>query len=334
MNSYPIFLLPQGEVMATAKIEDNAIKILKRTPFPSNKRYSISEQGLAACLDKTNKLIIYGFLKDDGEMEDVEFVTFPDMISPKSICIVKNHLILGGENNHNFSNDINSYELIVTYSITGKKFSVVEMPFKEYDKCIDDLLADKHKVIAVDNIVYPKYLLEYDFSDPDFPQLIVSHSLPENGTYESIEKGTMHESHIALLSSCFGMGGSGQYINIFRKGNYERYICLSQLHDLSFPDEEKIYFWRDILMLPDRNVLLIPSNEDGIGIYVIEDDRMSEGDSEDTGSIRYLNYENKKVIKILLPPQTSEHVVVIFEEGEEENRNYSYALESIDSLLK
>lgn len=333
MKAYPIFLLPKGEVMMTAKVEDNEIKILEMTLFPSNKRYCISETGLAACLDKEKKLIIYGFLNEDGEMKDVTILPFPSMISPKSICIFKNHFILGGENNHDFSNNINSHELVATYSILQNKFSPVEMPFKKYDKCIDDLLLDNQKVIAVDNIVYPKYLLEYDFKNPDFPHLIVSHSLPENGTYESIKKGTLNDSYIALLSSSFGMSGGGKYVNIFRRGNYQSYIRLSQWYGMSNEGNEKKYIWRDILLLPNRNVLLIPSNEDGVGIYSIEDSMISENETEDSDSIQYFNSWNKKVIKILLPPQSKENVLIVFEEGEEDNISYSFVLESIEKLL-
>lgn len=333
MKAYPIFLLPKGEVMMTARIDGDEIKVLKKTLFPSNKRYSISETGLAACLDKEKKLIIYGNLKDDGEMENITVLPFPSMISPKSICIIKNNFILGGENNHDFSNNINSHELVATYSIHHNKFTAVEMPFKGYEKCIDDLLLDGNKVIAVDNIVYPKYLLEYDFTNPDFPHLIVSHSLPENGTYETIKKGSTNESYVALISSSFGMDGGGRYVNIFRKGNYKSYIRLSQWYGMSDQDNDKKYYWRDILLLPNQNVLLIPSNEDGIGIYYIDDSMITEKGIEDSNSIEYINQWNKKVIKILLLPQINDKVLIIFEEGEENNLSYSFALESIEGIL-
>lgn len=333
MKAFPIFLLPKGEVMMTAKIDGDEIKVLKKTLFPSNKRYCISETGLAACLDKEKKLIIHGYLKDDGEMEDVAILPFPSMISPKSICIVKNNFILGGENNHDFSNNINSHELVATYSILQNKFTAVEMPFKEYDKCIDDLLLDNNKVIAVDNIVYPKYLLEYDFKNPDFPHLIKSHRLPENGTYETIKKGTLNDSYVALISSSFGMNGGGRYVNIFRRGNYKNYIRLSQWYGMSNQDNDKKYYWRDILLLPNQNVLLIPSNEDGIGIYYIDDSMITEKGNEDSDSIKYINNWNKTVKKILLPPQINDKVLVIFEEGEDNNLSYSFALESIEEFL-
>ena len=192
---------------------------------------------------------------------------------------------------HDFFNNINSHELVVSYSIPSDKFTVVDMPFKEYDKCVDDLLIDNNKVIAVDDIVYPKYLIEYDFSNPDYPYLIKSYNLPENGTYERIRKGTLNEDYVALLSSSFGMDGGGRYINIFRKGFYDDYIRLSQWYGISNnnEDSDKKYFWRDIYLVPNQNILLISSDEDGIGIYRIENDYMSQQDNEDSDSICYFN---------------------------------------------
>jgi len=57
MKAYPIFLLPKGEVMMTARIDGDEIKVLKKTLFPSSKRYSISEKGLAVCLDNKTFII-------------------------------------------------------------------------------------------------------------------------------------------------------------------------------------------------------------------------------------------------------------------------------------
>jgi hypothetical protein len=102
---------------------------------------------------------------------------------------------------------------------------------------------------------------------------------------------------------------------------------------MSNQDNEKKYYWRDILLLPKRNVLLIPSNEDGIGIYYIDDSMINQNGTEDCDSIQYFNSWDKKVIKILLPPQSNENILVVFEEGEEDNISYSFALESIEELL-
>lgn len=335
MTQYPIFLLPKGEIMMTAKMKDGEIHLLKKTLFPSDKRYAISNSGLTACLDRTKKIIIYGQLTEDGDFDYVKVLPFPSIISPKSICVVKDHLVLGGENNHEFLNDINSHELVVSYSIREDKFTPVDMPYKGYDKCIDDLLVSGSKIIAVDNIVYPKYLLEYDFQNPSYPHLIKSFNLPENGTYESIHKGSQNENFLALISSSFGMDGGGRYVNVFRIGDYSNYIRLSQWYGVANDDEEqeKKYYWRDILLVPHKNVLLISSNDDGVGVYFLQDELFQEADNEDSDSIVYVNNWDKKVVKLLLPPNDSENVIAIFEEGEEDNIHYSYSIESISEII-
>lgn len=327
-------MLPKGEIMMTAKIAGDEIKLLKNTIFPSNKRYCISENGLAACLDTEKKIILYGRIDEQGGMTDINILQFPSIISPKSICVINNHLILGGENNHTFNNDIKSNELVVTYSIARDKYSTVEMPFNVYEKCIDDLLLDEDKVIAVDNVIYPKYLIEYDFKNPDYPHLIVSHSLPNNGTYEHIGKGTLNYYYIALMSSSFGQSGVGKFINIFIRGSYDRYLRLAQWYDFTGEVEiKKEYHWCDILLLPEKNVLLISSMEDGIGIYYINESAMDPNRKEDYEQVQYTNNWGQTVIKTLLLPQLEDKILIIFRKTILDQQIFSYALESIDKLL-
>lgn len=149
---FSVFLLPQGEIMTTAIVAQDKVKVLKKTLFPSGNRYSISKSGIAVCLDKEKKVIIYGQLLSDGTFGFYRLIDFPEMISPKSICIHNNHIILGGENSSSFNKNIISHELVVTYSILNGKFTPLEMPFKRSGKSIDDLLLDNEIVIAVDNI--------------------------------------------------------------------------------------------------------------------------------------------------------------------------------------
>lgn len=200
MRDFPIFLLPDGEAMMTAKVEEDKIKLLKKTLFPTKARFAISETGIAACLDKEKRVIIYGQLLADGSFGFYKLINFPDMISPKSICIKGNHLVLGGENNQKFMNDIKSHELVVTYDLYTEKFTPLYMPQTIHGKSIDDLLIDGEVVIGVDNIVWPKYILYYDFTNPYKVKLKRELQLPNNGSYESITKGSLSEDYIALKS--------------------------------------------------------------------------------------------------------------------------------------
>lgn len=329
MNSYPIFLLPNKTIMMTAKIEGDKIIILKETPFPSNKRYSISEKGLAVCLDKKNEMIIYGYLKENGEIQDVKYLPFPEMISPTSICIIKEHLILGGKKNHSASES----EMLATYDIREKKFKSIEVPPIVFKKSIDDLLVDHNKVIAVDNVVEPKFILEYNFEDLNNPHLIDLYTLPLGGTYESIKKGTMNQKYIALFSTTYGRMGGGTNINIFRKGDFSKHLSLSQFNYFLMENLDT-YDWKDFVLLPKHNVLLLSSLKDGIGVYQINENKFDEKSNEDSDAVKYITYSNKEVIKILIPPQSPDYVLIILKEHNTfENESYSYALQSIEGLL-
>jgi hypothetical protein len=227
MTQYPIFLLPQDDFMVTAKVENDKIQLLKKTSFPSGKRYFVSETGSCACLDKEKKVICCGQLTNDGSFEFTETIPFPKFISPKSICVIENQIILGGDNEYFFGRSASSEELIVTYNPITKDFTIIDVPYKNYGKCIDDLLVDEKKVIAVDDIREPKYLFEYDFTDSRNVRLIGSYRLYE-GVNERISKGSLNEFYVALLSSYFVRDSAGIFITIFKKGDYKNYIILSQ----------------------------------------------------------------------------------------------------------
>lgn len=334
MAQYPILLLPKGEIMITAKVEGDEVKYLKKTLFPSKARYTISGQGLTACLDMEKKLILYGQLNLDGDFEYLKILPFPSMICPKSISIIKNNIMLGGDNNM-FQEEIKSHELIVSYSITHDKFTKVDMPYEGPEKSVDDFLVENNKLIAVDDFVLPKYLIEYDVSNPDYPHLVASYSLPQNGTYERIRKGSFNKEYMALLSTTFGMEeGRGEYINIFHKGNYKSYIRLSLLHGLKTDLLEcgKKTYWRDIYLIPDMGILLISAGDDGLGVYRIDNDKMGEDDNEDSQSVIYYNSWDRIVIKVLPIPNDENILIILMQKDREDNLVYSYAIESIENI--
>lgn len=340
MRSYPIFLLPKGEIMMTAKVRNSEIVLLKKTLFPSNKRYTISNTGLTACIDIEKKLILFGQLNCDGDVLNLKVISFPSAINPKCLCIIKNNIIFGGGSLYNDENEILSHELIMSYSLNHNEFQTVKLPFRSDGKSIDDLLVENNFVIAVDNLVYPKYLIEYDFGNPDYPYLKRSFGLPNNGTYESIKKGTKNDKYIALFSSTSGMDGNGSHINIFIKEIYDSYITLSQFYPSFFLQEElkEKYYWNDIFLTMDKDVLLISANYEGLGIYFIDKDKMAqnldEEDNDDAKSIIYINPWERKLIKILPIPNNPENVVLIFDEGDENNLRYSYSVENVEKLLE
>ena len=340
MKKFPVFLLPQGEIMMTAIIENGSIKLLKSTLFPSHKQYAISTSGMAACLVADKKLIIYGQMNEDGDFEYVKILPFPSMMRPRSIGIINNNIILGGINFQEDDDIIEidtSYMLVVSYSISKDKFTPVDLPFEHSAKCIDDLLVDGNHVIVVDSTSYPKYIVEYNINNPDYPKLVQLHNLPENYSFETFKKGTQNDVYIAIISTFIGLRGSGQCIQIFKKGDYRNYIQLSQGDSIdNKEDGQKRKFFYDIFLVPDQDFLLIAYGKDGIGIYYIENSflKEDEDDNENVDSIIYLNNWGKKVMKILPLPNDNDNIILFFEEVHEKNTLHTYSIENINDLIE
>ncbi|RYE49644.1 MAG: hypothetical protein EOP48_20795 [Sphingobacteriales bacterium] len=183
------------------------------------------------------------------------------------------------------------------------------MPYAGNGKSVDDLLIDGETVIAVDNIVWPKYILFYDFSNPYRVKHISDLQLPNNGTYESISKGSLSGSLIALLSSTIGRGGGGRHITISEKNGFSRFVILSQYSVL---DNEygKIYDWRDVLMLD--GFVFISSGVDGVDLLKVKVDDMLEDGSHMTDKIRYFNPWQKELVKILVIPNDTKNILLVF----------------------
>lgn len=327
----------------TAKIEEGKIKLLEKTLFPSRKRYAISNSGLAGCLDRKKKVILYGQLNKNGEFDFMKILDFPDMLNPKSFCIINEFIILGGKNSE-YEKGRKSLEPLVSYSTRDDKFIPLDIPNKEYD--INDLLVNESQVTAVvtDND-FQFNLLDYEFKKNRSPNYLKSINLPLGGG-----KGTQNEKYLALLSYdyCF-TNGDEPNIEIFIIGKYLNYIHLSrsniQMNQNPVQGNYRFFVnssrnkknddWKDILLIPDKNVLLISSNEAGLGFYYLHDEAFVCGKYDEVSdSVIYFNKWNKRVVKLLLLPNDSKNVIVILEEGELDNAYYSYSIENIEDLIQ
>jgi hypothetical protein len=84
-------------------------------------------------------------------------------------------------------------------------------------KSIDDILVNNNRLILVDNIIFPKYLFEYDISIPNKPIHKQTTKLPNNGTYEHIYKGDINDNWMILLSHTMGDMGAFSHITIYSR---------------------------------------------------------------------------------------------------------------------
>jgi 5'(3')-deoxyribonucleotidase len=255
------FIIPQEKTSFIAKVVEGKINIIKTIDIPYQSINKFTENNLIASqCTATNEFRVYN---SEAEL----LISKPDC-KYRAMEIKQNTVYLGGE-----------YTLAGENKKEGEMFSIInlENPENEIEnislpikvipgKSIDDILIRDNQLILVDNMMLPKYLFEYDISDPGNPKYVKTKQLNYNGPYEHILKGDINKNWMAILSFTFGRGGQARHLSI--SGKTERYMSISA------PPAEKLNelpdFIKDFCLVDD--FLVICKNN---GVQIIDLDRWS-----------------------------------------------------------
>lgn len=205
-----MFIIPLNHKSLICKIENNEIREVGSFPKTTDSKSIIVNDEFICSIDSLITVFdIKGNLLKEIK-SDFEAISLNS----------KNKVVyFGGKSSHKGAN---AGEIFAILDLGNKDFKLenIQIPINvSYGKAIDDILIIKNKLILVDDIVYPKYLLEYEITDSKRPKHIVTKKLENNGTYEHIVKGEINEKWLILLSSTFGMGGSFHHIVVEGKTN-------------------------------------------------------------------------------------------------------------------
>jgi hypothetical protein len=139
-------------------------------------------------------------------------------------------------------------------------FSPVELPEQVKRKAFDDLIIDGKSLLAVDNVIMPKWLVRYDISDPAKPKPTEVTELMA-GVNEHVVRGVVGTKYLALFSQSMWDGGESQDVQIYDKSKAfapQARICLwsklshyrSELLDIrGYPSDPQMSFAGDLLLL-------------------------------------------------------------------------------------
>ncbi|MCC5815799.1 MAG: hypothetical protein JJT78_13685 [Leptospira sp.] len=113
---------------------------------------------------------------------------------------------------------------------TKKEPECIPLPEKifqyHHNKGIDEILIDGKTLIAVDNIVEPRYSLKYDIKDPANPKYKRIYKFSNVGTYEHVLYGFLKGDYISLVSHYSSMGGGGDTISLLDKSTMREFAKL------------------------------------------------------------------------------------------------------------
>jgi len=210
-------VMPTNNENFVIEIQGKEIVSKGRIDFPITSLFDISEIGDIATLDTAqNRLLITNISKDNFNT-NIEKVVFPKGIKPISIKIHGSDIFVGGD----FGK-----EKIYRYNMTEKEWSKIAIPpeIMSLGKSVDDFLIYSDTLIALDNLVMPKYLLFYSLKEPDDISLINSYEVPPNGTYEQLHRILLKEDYFAILSTTSsGYTGGASHVTVLNKNHLPDY---------------------------------------------------------------------------------------------------------------
>jgi len=203
-----MFLIPLKYECLLCTFENNEIKIIRHFPIPARAQSIIvNNTYIVSVFNEISIFSLQGSL-----LKTIASDVAPTCIHSKDLVVY-----LGGQSDKEGPSFTEFFSML---NLDASDYAIKSLgiPIEMgYGKAIDDILILGNKLILVDNLIYPKYLFEYDISTPHNPIHIKTVELENNGTYEHIVCGDINEHWMVLLSSTFGMGGASDYISISGK---------------------------------------------------------------------------------------------------------------------
>lgn len=215
------FIVPQKTGSFIGRVENNKIVIQSTIDVPFQSKSVILKNGLIVSLcfsengSENNTIKIFDAA--------AQLLWKKENVSYRAIAFKDNTVYLGGEysTQYNVSGNSGMFSLMNLDSIHFDSIDI-RVPIEQKEgKAIDDILILDESLALVDNIVFPKFIIYYDISEPTTPIYKCINELPNNGTYEHIVKGDISQFGTVLLSATVGQFGSGDHISILDRG------CLS-----------------------------------------------------------------------------------------------------------
>ncbi|MDK9700105.1 MAG: hypothetical protein OEM52_08170 [bacterium] len=243
-----LFVLPQENIATLFAWDGTKLLPLARLPIPVFGNFNIEGNCISFINRKQSRVVAFRW---DGErLVTHQSITLP--VGFKGYCskVVGDCLFVGGRSQ--------SGEIVGFYDLTQDKpqWQSIYVPptVRRAGKSIDDIiLTVDMKLIAVDNMIFPKYLLAYDATDPRNPVLEKVSRLPNNGAYEHIRKADSNGLVHGLLSSSVGMSGCHQFINLLDATNCHQVGSIGHKSDTD--DSEENPYWVDFSLVGESAVI-------------------------------------------------------------------------------
>ena len=315
-------LLNDNETISINTYEDNKINELQTFVISESSLFATDQEERVAILHADKNIVIIYEFQTSQKVE----LSIPYKIKPISMLLNGDNLFIGGVMYEGLGE-----EMLVQYHIQSGKWYRLEIPnfLLRWGKAVDDLVVCDSFLIAIDNIVMPKYLLFYHLNSTGKLEFSHYKELKSNGAWETIRQGRITSDYLGLLSSTqSGWRGSFEHITILDIVDLTRTFAISietvgfsleEMNQIQESDWPNFYTINDFLLVGDK--VFFAHRTKGLGVFEIDDSYFNfKSDPEDSwyahfnprvdsDKINYIQIRNGEIIRLTPIPDESKFVI-------------------------
>ncbi|NOU62356.1 hypothetical protein [Marinifilum caeruleilacunae] len=292
-------LINSDSVISLNTFENSAIVEHKTFDINEKSIFTTDKKSRVAILDTAkNSIVLYDFL-----LSKETKLTIPYDLKPKTLLLFDNNLFVGGEMGK---------EILIQYQIKKNQWEKLEVPeeVQMWGKAVDELVINDSLLIAIDNLILPKYILYYDLESEGRLELSHFKRLKYNSSYESIHDGRITSKYLGLISTTMNHGSIYEHITI--------YSDLDLIKSFAISVEVKQYSnFNDLIIVGDK--LFIAHRNNGLGVFEVKDsyfkaskDKFDNFNNRVKESlINYKKYKKGEIIRLTIIPNTSQIILTI-----------------------
>ena len=292
-------LLNNKSTISLNTFENSAIVEHKTFDITDKSIFTTDKKSRVAILDTSqNNIILYDFL-----LSNETKLTIPFDLKPKTLLLFDNNLFVGGETGK---------EILIQYQIKKNQWEKLEVPkeVQMWGKAVDDLVINDSLLIAIDNIILPKFILYYDLKPEGKLELSHFRSLKYNSSYESIHQGRITPKYLGLISETMNWGSTYEHITIYSDLDLIKSFAISAKF-------EGTRVYNDILLIDNK--LFIANKDEGLGIFEIKESYFKASkDKYDNSNTRvdeklvdYKQYKKGEIIGLTIIPNEPKIILTI-----------------------
>ena len=309
-------LLGDNETISLNTYESNTINEIRTFQVSDGAFLTSAQEERVAILNTSKNTVTLYEIQISEEIE----LSVPYRVKPKAILLHGDSLFIGGAIHEGMGE-----EMLVQYHIQSGTWYQLDIPenLLQWGKAIDDLVVNDRYLIAIDNVVLPKFILFYHLDSTGKLEFSHYRELKSNGTWETIRQGRITPDYLGLLSSTLGgWGGCYEHITIYNNLDLTSSFTISIEFDWESVIASDSYTINDFLLV--GNQLFLAHSSKGLGVFEIDDSyfgadydfNLKLSPNIDASKISYTRFNSEEIIQLTLIPNDDKFVLTIRSETE------------------